>query len=110
MSASNLRQPLRITSGWTIKLHELLEIDPEVLDERDPRWEQFYEDLLQLEDENRKLILDVGWTPEADPRGSFQLRLIQNREWDHPVSQWRGRSLAMLVEQIEQLALRPPRR
>ena len=109
MSTTFQRQPLRIPSGWTVRQHELLEIDPEMLPPEDERWELFREDLLLLHEENRKLVLDVGWNPEAAPTGTFNLTLAKNGDWDHPAAHWSGRSLAALVERIEAIALRPPR-
>jgi len=110
MSNSVSRQPLRITSGWTVTLHELLELDPETLDPTDERWKLFEESLLQLHDQNRNLVIDVGWYQESEPSGSFHLRLIRDRNWGQPVAEWRGRSLPALVAQLEELILRPQRK
>lgn len=107
MSPTFQRQPLRIPSGWTVRQHELPQLDPEALSSEDERWQLFYEDLLQLYDEHRKLVLDVGWNPEAAPTGTFNLKLVKDGDWENPAAQWSGRSLSALVEQIEALALRP---
>ena len=53
MSPTFQRQPLRIPSGWTVRQHELPQLDPEALSSEDVRWQLFYEDLLQLYDESR---------------------------------------------------------
>ncbi len=107
MPPSIQRHPLRIPSGWTVRQHELPDLDPEGLTADDERWQLFYEDLLQLHDEHRKLVLDVGWNPEAAPTGAFHLTLVRDGDWEHPAAQWSGRSLPALVEQIETIALRP---
>jgi hypothetical protein len=109
MNTKFQRQPLRIPSGWTVRQHELLDLDPETLALEDKSWELFREDLLQLYHETWKLVLDVGWNPEAEPTGTFNLTLVKNGDWEKPEAHWSGRSLAALVERIEAIALRPPR-
>lgn len=108
MNAKSQRQPLRIPSGWTVRQHELLELNPETLAPEDERWELFREDLLQRHHESWKLVLDVGWNPEAAPVGTFNLTLVKNGDWENPAAHWSGRSLGALVERIEAIALRPP--
>lgn len=42
------------------------------------------EDLLQVEFENH-ILLDVGWFPSFDPLGAFQIRVVQNHNWEKPI-------------------------
>ncbi|MGF6112267.1 hypothetical protein [Pseudomonas frederiksbergensis] len=47
------------------------------------------EDLLQVE-YGEHLLLDVGWYPEFDEDGAFQVVVIKDRDWGQP--QWTGRA------------------
>ncbi|MCB0111674.1 MAG: hypothetical protein KDE53_37380 [Caldilineaceae bacterium] len=42
------------------------------------------EDLLQVVFPGN-LLLDVGWYPEFDRQGQFQVRLIRDEQWDTPI-------------------------
>ena len=42
------------------------------------------EDLLQVEYDNG-YILDVGWYPEFDSSGCFNVCVVTNCEWDKPI-------------------------
>ncbi|MFC6301915.1 hypothetical protein GNF76_28150 [Pseudomonas sp. CCM 7893] len=53
------------------------------------------EDMLQVEYPEGHL-LDVGWYPSFDPKGSFQIKVIKDYEWDFPI-------LALTANSIEKL-------
>lgn len=42
------------------------------------------EDLLQVSYPNG-LLLDIGWFPSFDENGKFQIRAIENYDWETPI-------------------------
>ena len=98
-------QPLRISKGWTVDYNEFTEIEPysdikvEGLPDEDV-WELFLQDLLQLKHEAYGIIIDLGWTPEADPDGSYKLTVIENQDWHNPLFIYRSKNKDDIVEKI----------
>lgn len=43
------------------------------------------EDLLQIEYPNSNLILDLGWYPSFDEKGTFSLSIIKDFDWEKPI-------------------------
>ncbi len=64
-------QPLRITSGWTVKYNNFSEYDPET-DGAEYSYE-LCEDLLQLE--NKNLLIDLGWYGDFD-NGKYIMYMV----------------------------------
>lgn len=58
------------------------------------------EDLLQIEF-NHSYLIDVGWYPEFDSKGSFKIMLIKNYKWEDPVHILETRSLIELENIVE---------
>ncbi len=50
----------------------------------DQQLESLTEDLIQVEYE-QGFIVDIGWYPEYDPKGSLVVQLIKDENWDKPV-------------------------
>ncbi|AIW31519.1 hypothetical protein ACPCXE_06470 [Bacillus velezensis] len=96
-------QSLRIPKGWTINQNSFREIDPKNLDPDDEKWLFFSQDLLQLTYSRKNYLLDLGWYPDADANGFYQLVLIQNEDWDQPVCEFQSNSHIEIVENIESL-------
>ncbi|MES2793707.1 MAG: hypothetical protein V4719_29100 [Planctomycetota bacterium] len=105
---------------WTIVYHNLFQIDPQTAthfgtdNEGYTIWNRYFlQDLLHIHNTAKKLILDVGWYPEADPTGSFGLvvvrrvsddrNLVPEDDWDHPLVDLETRSLDELLKQIEKI-------
>ena len=99
-------QALRIPTGWTVIWNQFYEVEPDAdieiagLPDGDV-WELFLQDLLQLQNGNRKLLLDLGWVPEANPQGRYKLTLVENEDWIHPVATYESRDKDDIVEQID---------
>lgn len=109
-----------LPSAWAITYHALYALDPD-----DPKsldairtpgfslWESyFHQDLLQVEDVERRLLIDVGWVHDSDPDGTFLIRLLAWRvfidrppgfDWGHPLIQARTRSLSETIEMVRTL-------
>ena len=98
-------QPLQITRGWFVGYNEFKNIEPysdikvEGLPDDDV-WELFLQDLLQLEHKAYGIIIDLGWTPEADPNGSYELTVIKNKDWDNPLFHYESKNKDDIVEKI----------
>jgi hypothetical protein len=43
------------------------------------------EDLLQVGSLDETYILDVGWYPEFDIKGHFEIKIIKKYDWENPV-------------------------
>ncbi len=89
-------QPPRIPSGWTIMINKLEDIEPEELSPEDKIWLYAYtEDILYMytnmsrkknkELETQTLVIDLGWYPDSDPKGTFRLLAILNDNWENPL-------------------------
>jgi hypothetical protein len=83
-------QSLKIPTGWTVTWNQFYDIEPnsniylDGLPDGDV-WELFLQDLLQLKHFNKNIILDLGWTPEANPEGSYLLQVIADEDWSTPI-------------------------
>ena len=58
------------------------------------------EDMLQIEFGDRFLV-DVGWYPEMNAKGCFIVYVIQDEDWDNPLSKVKCSTLEELKEAIE---------
>ena len=108
---------IRVSSQWQISYHRLFHISCEEADRFKGQpvtpWDVcFVEDLLQIENTAKGLLLDVGWFPDADPSGSFRLRVIpmlpgEERAaryvWNDPVVDYRTRSVDDLLTEIHKI-------
>ena len=98
-------QPLRISTGWNVVWNQFFDIYPNPKIKvrglpNDDVLELFNQDLLQLKNEKRKLLLDLGWIPEADPEGTYELTLVHSEDWDNPVATYKSKDKDNIVEQI----------
>jgi hypothetical protein len=104
-------QPLRIPTGWTMAWNDFVELnpDPSAAPESD-HWLYFHQDLLLLKNEQRSLLIDVGWYPDGNPTGKFRAVLLQHyediemmrRSWDTPIKSAVSPSRQEIVAIIEQ--------
>ena len=98
-------QPLRIYAGWTVSYNAFSDIEPYSdikvvgLPDEDV-WELFTQDLLQIKYERRGILIDLGWTPEADPEGSYELTILENEDWDNPLYHYESKSKDDIVKKI----------
>ncbi len=61
------------------------------------------EDLLQITFGSR-YTLDVGWQPDLDPKGSFVVYAVQDKDWDNPLLKKTCKSLPLLKKTIKETA------
>ncbi|WP_143288153.1 hypothetical protein [Calothrix rhizosoleniae] len=98
--------PLRIPTGWKVTHNRFYEFDPHqnpTLEGvyQDNPWLVFVENLLQLQHTPYPFLIDLGWYPEADPKGNFRLSLIKNQDWNQPLRIYESKSGSAIVEKIE---------
>lgn len=84
----------RVPAGFAVCYNKFADIEPvesegdEILE----NWGYFTEDILQINKmelkkgkwiipEENKLIIDLGWYPDSDAKGSYRLVLV-NEEWE----------------------------
>ncbi|HEY8503914.1 MAG TPA: hypothetical protein VIL46_04990 [Gemmataceae bacterium] len=106
--------------NWKITHHRLFNVSPdnaekvEVKGARVTIWDLcFVQDILQITNTRKGLLLDVGWYPHADPSGTYCLRLIRvydggakgrdSYDWQNPVVDFETRSLNELIHKIQEL-------
>ena len=105
-------QPPRIPSGWTIMINKLEDIEPEELSPEDKIWLYAYtEDILYMytnmsrkknkELETQTLVIDLGWSPDSDPKGTFRLLAILNDNWENPLLEFSSRKKKEVVKKLE---------
>ena len=98
-------QPLQVCAGWYVEQNTFTIIEPysnikvQGLPDEDP-WELFAQDMLYMEHKAFKVILDLGWIPEADPEGSYLLRVVKNNDWDNPVFIYKSKNKDDIVQKI----------
>lgn len=98
-------QPLRIQSGWQVCYNTFKELDPkELKDENDENWWNLDEDLLQLENSSKDLILDLGWYGGHHLNsGVYKLYLIQNLDLENPLVVFISKDKYEVTTKIEEL-------
>jgi len=102
--------PLRVPSGWMIDYNAFLDLDPnEFIDnEYEFRWE-YSEDILQFSNKIRSRVLDLGWYPDHNPDGMFNIKLVelvednesQSDKWFQPIFILRTRNRNEIIEKLE---------
>jgi hypothetical protein len=58
------------------------------------------EDLLQVTFPG-DILLDIGWCPAQTTKGQFQVRVIRDADWNHPIFYAEVASLAVLRSVLE---------
>lgn len=56
------------------------------------------EDLLQVKCRNNLYLLDVGWYPEFDIQGFFNVKIIKQYNWENPIFQKKATDIATLKQ------------
>ncbi len=110
-----------VSPEWKITHHRLFNVSPDeaenvkVIGKGVTIWNVcFLEDLLQVANDSKGLLLDVGWYPHADPKGSYRLlviRLLHDGQkgqrslydWANPMVDEQTRSLNDLLRIIDRI-------
>jgi hypothetical protein len=53
--------------------------------------DQLSADILQVRAAGEDFIIDIGWLPEADQRGSYRCVIVHRNQWTSPVDSMRTR-------------------
>jgi len=75
-------QPLKIHAGWRIQFTSLSnDMDPrQVSPDDEDAWLDFMQDLMYIH-YDETFGLDLGWYPEGDPNGAFELQLVTHKDF-----------------------------
>jgi hypothetical protein len=100
----NKLQPLRVPTGWHVSYNTFTELDPQDLSENAEDWWELNEDLLQLHYSPKKLTLDLGWYGgNSLSSGFFRVYLIQNQDWENPLTEYTTQNKEEIISKIEKL-------
>lgn len=111
---------IKTSGAWRIAHHRLFHISPEDADKVEVKgkgwtvWNLcFLEDLLQIINLTKGLLLDVGWYPDSDPSGRYRLLVIRvygagrrgrdSYDWQNPVFNFETRSLDELLAEVHRI-------
>lgn len=113
------RYSFQVGAGWQVTYNEFYGVDPETADSIEGYsdgytvWNcHFNEDLVQIRNEQRGLLIDVGWYPYYDPTGHYKARVLSWRllesgemgfDWLHPISVLTTRRPEEVVDFVEAL-------
>jgi len=97
------RQPLKIHAGWHVEIYSIKEKDPQKVspDDEDTWLFDFLQDLLYIH-YDETFGLDLGWYPEGDPNGTFELQLVTHKDFKKLFS-IETRSLDEVLDGIEKI-------
>ncbi|MED3728297.1 hypothetical protein [Priestia filamentosa] len=95
--------PLRLPSGWKVLYNTCINIDPDTLNEKDDQWLNFTDELLFLGYDDGRILIDIGWEPEASPDGYYSLGLVIDDDWENLEKLLHIRRPEKLVEAIEDI-------
>ena len=113
--SSQLRlRPLAIPIGFQVLFNEFYDIldagrgiifeDPDDFPTISP-YELYKSTILQLLYEPYNLLIDLGWCPEANPDGKFDIVVIRtdDRYWDHPLVEFSSRYGNVIAEKLNEI-------
>lgn len=109
------------SESWRIVYHRLFCVSPDQTPDLDPPvegftvWDfYFLQDLFQAENVTLGLLVDVGWYPHADPKGSYRLIVVpklaitdprtprsHHVDWRNPLKEFTTRSLEELQQELK---------
>ena len=100
-------------TGWFVSLHKLYYLSPNDANQVEgiqtdvTVWDTiFVQDLFEAVNDDKLLLLDVGWYPDGDVNGQFRLELVsksnldEDYDWMNPVMKLETRSIDLLVSTI----------
>ena len=104
-------QPLRIPETWTVGYNTFTEIDPLSIKNTDSdEWWEFNEDMFQASSTHFNQIIDLGWRPSNDSKGSFYLVLVCLQQsddlkvgsWQQPLKKISTTDKSLVITTIEE--------
>ena len=89
---------------WKVIWNNLTDLDPLLSSEDDTElWWNFTEDLLQLQYQTENIIIDLGWYPDCDPKGTFKIFFMKDYDWKNAIDYFETRSKSKAISKIEEL-------
>jgi hypothetical protein len=97
-------QLINIPDDWVTTYNKFFDIDPlKIKDDTDILWNNFTEDLLQIKNKHKNIILDLGWYPEMNPSGNYCIKLIKDNNWTKPLINIKNKRKDKIVKTIEDI-------
>ena len=98
---------LAIPTGWSVVKNSFFDVDLPQEEEDLSASIEFVEDILALQQtcsqdplDKKTYAIDLGWYPDHDPKGQYQLVLLQE-DWDDILSTFQSRDRWAIRDQIE---------
>ena len=96
---------------WIIKNNSLLKIEIESIkdfnkDFNKDIWSEFSEDILNIVNISKSIMIDVGWYPKFDTKGHFGLVVIESNEWRKPIETLVTRNTKKLIDKVNEIIYR----
>jgi len=105
-----LLMPLRIPSTWAVLYNSFGDVDPIVRDGSIVNFEFYKEDLLWMQRIQATStgwttypdghILDLGWYPDSDPKGTYRIVLIRG-DWSNELLKFESKDRQKIRAVIE---------
>lgn len=76
---------VQVPTGWQLRLGTPVVVDPKLVAE-DDRLPGLTEDMFSFE--RGRLIMDVGWMPDENPRGEYVCRVVKDEDWERPLEMY----------------------
>jgi len=102
------KQSLILPDDWIMTYNEFYDIDPsEINDWGDISQSCFFkEDMLQIKNNGKNLLLDLGWYPEFKKEGRYCIHLIEDYNWEKPLVKKHTKSKTKTLKIIEDILLK----
>ncbi|MBR9860214.1 hypothetical protein GYB22_05605 [bacterium] len=84
--------------------HEFFQYNPEIESNEELNLNYLQEDLLQISNASKKLVIDLGWYGDiSSASGSFKILVIKNENWDDPFYQFESRNSDIIYDKLNEL-------
>ncbi|MGN0144321.1 MAG: hypothetical protein ACI398_05015 [Clostridium sp.] len=94
----------KLPEGWTIKNNTLFKIEEELIKnlDNDTR-NKLSEDMLNIVNHLKNIIIDVGWYPQFDINGHFGLVVVKDNIWIKPIDTLVTRDINVVIDKVNKI-------
>lgn len=102
---------LYLSAGWKMVFNKLTdELDPDCYPHDYDFWVHdltFVQDIayMRKKTDETDIAIDIGWYPDCDPNGFFEIAVIKENNWNERVDSFKTRSLEEAVNKINDILI-----